>query len=98
LLNRSGRWGVSSVAITPLPFASAFAKLEIAKDSFDLKESFTLGANSYGINPLLEKRALIEFLSVAFGSRHSFNGRRIELSRDFDAVQLRRAIEVLEGF
>ena len=24
-------------------------------------------------------------------------GRRIELSRDFDAVQLRRAIEVLEG-
>ena len=52
----------------------------------------------YRINPLLEKRALIEFLSVAFGSRHPFNGRRIELSRDFDAVQLRRAIEVLEGF
>jgi hypothetical protein len=25
-------------------------------------------------------------------------GRRIELSRDFDAAQLRRAIEVLEGF
>ena len=25
-------------------------------------------------------------------------GRRIELSRDFDAVQLRRAVEVLEGF
>jgi hypothetical protein len=25
-------------------------------------------------------------------------GRRIELSRDFDAVTLRRAIEVLEGF
>ena len=25
-------------------------------------------------------------------------GRRIELSRDFDAVALRRAIEVLEGF
>ena len=25
-------------------------------------------------------------------------GRRIELSRDFEAVQLRRAIEVLEGF
>jgi hypothetical protein len=24
-------------------------------------------------------------------------GRRIELSRDFDAVQLRRAVEVLEG-
>ena len=25
-------------------------------------------------------------------------GRRIELSVDFDAVQLRRAVEVLEGF
>ena len=25
-------------------------------------------------------------------------GRRIALSRDFDAVQLRRAVEVLEGF
>jgi hypothetical protein len=25
-------------------------------------------------------------------------GRRIELSRDFDATQLRRAVEVLEGF
>jgi hypothetical protein len=25
-------------------------------------------------------------------------GRRIELSRDFDAVQLRCAVEVLEGF
>ena len=25
-------------------------------------------------------------------------GRRIELSRGFDAAQLRRAIEVLEGF
>src|SRR5260221_319047 len=42
-----------SVAITPLvPFASSFAKLEIAKHRFDLKESFTLGANSNGINPL----------------------------------------------
>jgi 6-phosphogluconolactonase len=37
----------SSVAITPLvPFASSFAKLKIAKESFDLEESFTLGANS----------------------------------------------------
>ena len=25
-------------------------------------------------------------------------GRRIELSRDFDAVQLRRVVEALEGF
>ena len=48
-----------SVAITPLvPFASSFAKLEIAKDSFDLKESFTLGANSKGINPVTENVTL----------------------------------------
>ena len=37
-----------------MPFASSFAKLEIAKHRFDLKESFTLGANSNGINPLTE--------------------------------------------
>jgi DNA-binding beta-propeller fold protein YncE len=44
-----------SVAITPLvPFASSFAKLEIAKQGFDLNESFTLGPNSNGINPLTE--------------------------------------------
>src|SRR5260221_717894 len=48
-----------SVAITPLvPFASSFAKLEIAKRGFDLKESFTLGANSNGINPLAENVTL----------------------------------------
>ena len=50
------------VAITPLvpflPFASSFAKLEIAKHSFDLKESFTLGANSNGINPVTENVTL----------------------------------------
>jgi DNA-binding beta-propeller fold protein YncE len=51
--------GPISVAITPLvPFASSFAKLKIAQDSFDLKESFTLGANSNGINPLTEKVTL----------------------------------------
>jgi DNA-binding beta-propeller fold protein YncE len=49
----------ASVAITPLvPFASSFAKLEIEKDSFDLKESFTLGANSNGINPVTENVTL----------------------------------------
>jgi hypothetical protein len=49
----------SSVAITPLlPFASSFAKLEIAKHRFDLKESFTLGANTNGINPLAENVTL----------------------------------------
>jgi len=48
-----------SVAITPLvPFASSFAKLEIAKHRFDLTESFTLGANSNGINPLAENVTL----------------------------------------
>jgi hypothetical protein len=49
----------SSVAITLLvPFASAFAKLEIAKDSFDLKESFTLGATSHGIKAVKENVTL----------------------------------------
>jgi hypothetical protein len=48
-----------SVAITPLvPFATSFAKLEIAKHRFDLKESFTLGANSNGINPITENVTL----------------------------------------
>jgi DNA-binding beta-propeller fold protein YncE len=48
-----------SVAITRLvPFASSFAKLEIAKHRFDLKESFTLGANSNGINPVTENVTL----------------------------------------
>ena len=35
-----------------------FAKLEIANDSLDLKESFTLGANSNGINPVTENVTL----------------------------------------
>src|SRR5260221_177084 len=49
----------NSVAITPLvPFASSFAKLEIAKQGFDLNESFTLGANSNGINPVSYNRKL----------------------------------------
>jgi hypothetical protein len=48
-----------SVAITPLvPFASSFAKLQIAKKGFDLNESFTLGANSNGINPVTENVTL----------------------------------------
>jgi hypothetical protein len=41
-----------------VPFASSFAKLEIEQDRFDLKESFTLGANSNGINPVTEKVTL----------------------------------------
>jgi DNA-binding beta-propeller fold protein YncE len=48
-----------SVAITPLvPFASSSAELEIERHHFDLKESFTLGANSDGIDPLTEKVTL----------------------------------------
>jgi hypothetical protein len=47
--------GPVSVAITPLvPFATSFAKLEISARGFDLKESFTLGTNSNGINPVTE--------------------------------------------
>jgi hypothetical protein len=47
------------VAITPLvPFASSFAKLEISKKGFDLNESFTLGKNSNGINPVTENVTL----------------------------------------
>jgi 6-phosphogluconolactonase (cycloisomerase 2 family) len=48
-----------SIAITPpVPFASSFAKLEIAKKGFDLNESFTLGANSNGIDPVTENVTL----------------------------------------
>jgi hypothetical protein len=41
-----------------VPFATSFGKLEIAKQGFDLKESFTLGANSNGINPVTENVTL----------------------------------------
>jgi hypothetical protein len=55
----TGLDGAVSVAITHLvPFASFFAKLEIAKDHFDLMESFTLGAISNGINPVTENMTL----------------------------------------
>jgi 6-phosphogluconolactonase (cycloisomerase 2 family) len=44
-----------SIAITPfVPFTSSFAELQISKDNFDLKEYFSLGANSRGINPEIE--------------------------------------------
>jgi hypothetical protein len=49
----------TSVAITPfVPFASSFAKLEISAEGFELEESFTLGRNSNGINPVTEKVTL----------------------------------------
>ncbi len=72
--------GPSSVAITPLvPFASSFAKLEIAKQGFDLNESFTLGANSSGINPVTENVTLqIGTFSVTIPSgsfRQNHSGR-----------------------
>jgi hypothetical protein len=41
-----------------MPFAASFAKLEIAKKGFDLQESFTLGRNSNGINPVKENVTL----------------------------------------
>ena len=54
--------GPFSVAIiTPpslIPFASSFAKLEINAGGFDLNESFTLGKNSNGINPVTENVTL----------------------------------------
>jgi DNA-binding beta-propeller fold protein YncE len=70
----------SSIAITPLvPFASSFVKLEIEKGRFDLNESFTLGANTNGINPVTEKVTLqIGTFSVTIpaGSfRQNPNGR-----------------------
>ena len=40
------------------PFATSSAKLEIAQQGFDLNESFTLGANSNGINPVTENVTL----------------------------------------
>jgi hypothetical protein len=41
-----------------VPFASSFAKLEIKRGGFDLNESFTLGRNSNGINPVTENVTL----------------------------------------
>jgi 6-phosphogluconolactonase len=48
-----------AVAITrQVLFASSFAKLEINAGGFDLNESFTLGKNSNGINPVTENVTL----------------------------------------
>jgi DNA-binding beta-propeller fold protein YncE len=49
----------NSVAVSPLvPFASSSAELEIHNDIVSLSESFTLGANSNGIDPVTEKVTL----------------------------------------
>ena len=56
-----------------------FAKLEISEAGFDLKEFFTLGKNSNGINPVTENVALqIGTFSVtipAGPSKQNPNGR-----------------------
>ena len=49
----------TSIAVSPLvPFASSSAELEIHKDIVSLSESFTIGANSNGIDPVTEKVTL----------------------------------------
>jgi hypothetical protein len=48
----------SSLSCPVSPFATSSAKLEIAQQGFDLNESFTLGANSNGINPVTENVTL----------------------------------------
>jgi hypothetical protein len=51
--------GGGPIAITSLvPFATSFAKLEITTGGFDLNESFTLGTNSNGIDPVTENVTL----------------------------------------
>jgi 6-phosphogluconolactonase (cycloisomerase 2 family) len=75
--------GATSVAITPLvPFATSFAKLEIEarhRPGFELKEFFTLGTNSNGIDPVTENVTLqIGTFSVmipAGSFEQDFNGR-----------------------
>jgi hypothetical protein len=57
-----GPFSVAIITPSPLiPFASSFAKLEIKPGpppGFDLNESFTLGKNSNGINPVTENVTL----------------------------------------
>jgi DNA-binding beta-propeller fold protein YncE len=57
-----GPFSVAIITPRPLiPFASSFAKLEIKAGpppGFDLNESFTLGKNSNGINPVTENVTL----------------------------------------
>jgi hypothetical protein len=77
--------GAISVAITPeVPFAASFAKLEIEarhRPGFELKEFFTLGTNSNGINPVTENVTLqIGTFSVTIpaGSFEQDPNRRFE--------------------
>jgi hypothetical protein len=91
--------GATSVAITPLvPFATSFAKLEIEvghRPGFDLKESFTLGTNSNGIDPVTEKVTLqIGTFSVTIpaGSFEQDHNRRFEFEGVINDVRLEMRI------
>jgi hypothetical protein len=81
-----------SLAITPVvPFAASFAKLEIAKKGFDLKESFTLGTNSNGINPIKQNVTLqIGTFSVTIpaGSFRQNPNRRFAFEGVINGVRL----------
>jgi hypothetical protein len=67
----------SSLSCPVSPFATSSAKLEIAQQGFDLNESFTLGANSNGINPVTENVTLqigsfsVTIPSGSFQQNHS---------------------------
>jgi DNA-binding beta-propeller fold protein YncE len=84
-----------SIAITPLvPFATSFAKLEIEarhRPGFELKEFFTLGTNSNGINPVTENVTLqIGTFSVTIpaGSFEQDPNRRFEFEGVINDVSL----------
>jgi len=85
----------SSVTISrsPLvPFAASTAKLEITSGGFDLNESFTLGANSSGINPVTENVILkIGTFSVTFppGSFQQIAKGRFAFEGVINAVRFR---------
>ena len=87
--------GAISVAITPeIPFAASFAKLEIEarhRPGFELKEFFTLGTNSNGINPVTENVTLqIGTFSVTIpaGSFEQDPNRRFEFEGVINDVSL----------
>ena len=89
-------FGPFSVAITPLvPFATSFAKLEISSRGFDLNESFTLGRNSNGINPVTENVTLqIGTFSVRIpaGSFKQNPNRRFAFEGGINGVSLETQI------
>jgi hypothetical protein len=87
--------GAIRVAITPeVPFAASFAKLEIEarrRPGFELKEFFTLGTNSNGIDPVTENVTLqIGTFSVTIpaGSFEQDLNRRFEFEGVINDVSL----------